>query len=115
MRKSCNKARKCWQKEKSKGQIEVILEKEEEYRKIKKDLNTEIKKAKVHTWDELIKSIEDDPWGLPYRIVLKRLRRSHPSLSETLPLEILERIINKLFPQDPYWQNGTTQDDETEP
>lgn len=111
LRKYCNQARRRWQKEKKKGHINNILKKEEEYRISKKNLCTEIKKAKAKAWDELIQSIEKDPWGLPYRIVLKKLRRSSPSFSETLPLEVLEQIVNKLFPQDPHWNDDTPEDD----
>lgn len=90
MRKSCCQARRRWQKEKRRGRIEVILEKEDIYRTKKIELRTEIKRAKAKAWNELIQSIDTDPWGLPYRIVLKKLRRSSPSFSETLSVDVLE-------------------------
>jgi len=68
---------------------------------VKKELRNAIKKSKVRAWDELIQTIDRDPWGLPYRIVIKKLRRSSPSLTEILDNEILMEIINKLFPNNP--------------
>lgn len=99
-RKDCRKARRNWQKTKARGRdFEIILEKEEIYRSKRKELGNTIKKAKQRAWNELISSIEKDPWGLPYRIMLGKLRRSSPSLTETLDSEVLV-VIDKLFPED---------------
>lgn len=45
--------------------------------------------------------MDEDPWGLPYKLVLNRLRRSRPSLTETLELETLDRLFDSLFPEGP--------------
>lgn len=114
LRKECHKAGRKWQKAKAKKDksIILILKLEDIYKENKKDLRNEIKEAKIRAWDELIHTIEQDSWDLPYRIVLKKLRRASPSLTETLKLNILTKIIDKLFPEDPYWNAGTTDDDE---
>jgi len=57
-----------------------------------------IRKAKVDAWSELIKCIEDDPWGLPYRIVMGKLRRAAPGLTETLDPVELESLMESFFP-----------------
>ncbi|EFN63385.1 hypothetical protein EAG_00448, partial [Camponotus floridanus] len=106
LRKACNIARRKWQKAKRKGIINNILEKEDEYRLAKKSLCTELKRAKIRAWNELIKSIDDNPWGLAYRIVLKKLRRSNLSFRETIPLDTLEQLVHKLFPSDLNWHEG---------
>lgn len=101
LRKDTQKARRMWQKVKAKGKnLEIILEKEEAFRSIKKELGNTIKRAKRRAWEELINTIDRDPWGLPYRIVLGKLRRSSPSLTEILDPDILLEILNKLFPDD---------------
>lgn len=101
MKKECLVARRKWQKAKTSTQIDMILELEEIYRAKKKDLRCAIKKAKASAWEELLQTIEQDPWGLPYRIVVKKLRRSSPSLTETLELDVLTKTVDKLFPDDP--------------
>lgn len=53
------------------------------YKAIKKALKAAIKKAKSAAWNELISSIDRDPWGLPYKLVMGKLRRTNPTLSET--------------------------------
>lgn len=39
------------------------------YKLAKKTLRAAIKKAKGKAWNELILSIDKDPWGLPYKLV----------------------------------------------
>lgn len=105
LRRTCNKARKKWQKIRAKRdrtQEELTLV-ENIYRTVKANLRTEINKSKNIAWEELIKTIEDDPWGLPYKIVLNKLRRSSPGVTETLPPDVLEEAISRLFPQDNEW------------
>lgn len=99
LRGECARARKKWQKTKRDGKsINEILNRESIYREIKKELRNAIKKTKAYAWEELIQTIERDPWDLPYRNVIKKLRRSSPNLTEILDNEILTEIINKLFP-----------------
>ncbi|KMQ88867.1 reverse transcriptase [Lasius niger] len=64
----------------------------------KKLLRNAINRAKMTAWQELLDTIEDDPWGLPYKLVLKKLRHSTPSLTETLDEETVDSLIGSLFP-----------------
>jgi hypothetical protein len=41
-------------------------------------LQREIKIAKDRSWKELIESVESDPWGRPYKVVLSKLRPPPP-------------------------------------
>lgn len=52
-----------------------------QYRAARKALRFEIKRAKATAWSELIASVEDDPWGLPYRLVTGRLRGASPPMT----------------------------------
>jgi len=54
-----------------------------------------IKKAKSESWNFLLKTI--DSWGLFYKI-MDRLRRSGAALSESLEPEMVERLLDNLFP-----------------
>ncbi|XP_025262754.1 uncharacterized protein LOC112637374, partial [Camponotus floridanus] len=57
----------------------LIDEAESAYRIAKRALRKAIKQAKNKSWGELIHTIDKDPWGLPYKIVLGKLRRSSPT------------------------------------
>lgn len=68
------------------------------YKIAKRALRFAIKRAKTKSWDDLIASIDEDPWGLPYKIAMNKLRRSVPTFSETLEKESLRELIDSLFP-----------------
>uniref|UniRef100_A0A2S2P488 Reverse transcriptase domain-containing protein n=1 Tax=Schizaphis graminum TaxID=13262 RepID=A0A2S2P488_SCHGA len=78
------------------GQREI---KHLEYKEARKKLKREIKKSKKASWDNLCNQVETDSWGLPYKIVTKKLmgRRAIPGL--TLPGR-LESIVDTLFPRE---------------
>lgn len=52
----------------------TVDEAESAYRITKRALRRAIKHAKNKSWGELIATIDKDPWGLPYKIVLGKLR-----------------------------------------
>ena len=55
-------------------------------------LQQAIREAKARAWDELLKTIDRDPWGRPYRLVLGKLRPTAPPypLTESMEPELLE-------------------------
>lgn len=89
-------ARRCLTRHRRRGAppADVILA----YRAAKRALRSAIKKAKNNAWKELIDSIDKDPWGLPYKLVMSKLRKSSPTFSETIDRDILEKLIESLFP-----------------
>lgn len=70
----------------------------ETYRTRRKHLRLEIVKSKRAAWHQLIETLQQDPWGMPYKIVLNRMRRASPSTTETLEVMEVERILDELFP-----------------
>ncbi|KMQ86999.1 reverse transcriptase [Lasius niger] len=80
------------------GNTEEIDSKKLAYKIVKKNLRSEINRVKKNAWDELILSINDDPWGLPYKVVLNKLRSAGPGLSERVSARILARLLGTLFP-----------------
>ncbi|KAL6416661.1 hypothetical protein ACFW04_013267 [Cataglyphis niger] len=100
IRQDCLKARRRWQtaKKSRKSQIEID-ELGKLYRLKQKELRREINRLKSSAWQELIDSIEDDPWGLPYKIVIRKLKASTLSLSEKLEENLLDGLLNSLFPK----------------
>lgn len=69
-----------------------------QYKMARRELREEIRKAKATAWQELMKTINKDPWGKPYRIVMKWLKRAIPTVTETLTRKILEGVLEELFP-----------------
>ena len=50
-------------------------------------LQQAIREAKARVWDELLKTIDREPWGRPYRLVLGKLRPTAPPLTESMEPE----------------------------
>lgn len=97
-RGSTIRARRRWFRSKRGNDPADILTKREAYITAKKSLRLAIRKAKSASWAELISTLDSDPWGLPYKLVMGKLRRSSPALSETLEENTLNRLLDSLFP-----------------
>jgi len=67
------------------------------YRNAQKELKREIQRSKNKSWDLLCKQVDTDPWGLPYKIVTKKLIGRKPIPGISIPWRI-EAIVNELFP-----------------
>lgn len=99
-RRECIRRRRAWMRGRrrrasSQGEVERY---EREYRVAKKKLRLEINKAKSTAWQELIDTIEEDPWGLPYRIVLNKLRGASTNIMESLDEASRNSLVDSLFP-----------------
>jgi len=87
-----------------------------EYMNAKSELRTMIAKAKAKAWADLLLLIDEDPWGLPFKIVTGKLRKSTPFLTELLDEADRGKILAKLFPpgetHDPttLWKDVTWED-----
>lgn len=68
-----------------------------EFKEARKRLNSLIRRSKEKCWADLTKIVEDDPWGKPYKIVMRKLQG--PLAVNRLEPEILTEIIDSLFPQ----------------
>lgn len=68
------------------------------YKRLRKDLRTEINRLKSVAWQELLSSVDEDPWGLPYKLVLKKLKPASLGLTEVLEPGILSELLKSLFP-----------------
>ena len=62
-------------------------------------LQRAIKEAKTKAWADLQSTIDRDPWGRPYRIVLAKLRPRAPPVTAIMETEQLEQVLNNLFPR----------------
>ncbi|XP_071577582.1 uncharacterized protein [Temnothorax nylanderi] len=91
-------ARRSWTRGRRRDPPDILSEKRAALALAKSELKLEIRKAKSRAWQELISTLDDDPWGLPYKVVLNRLRKSTPGLFITLEPDILTQLLDNLFP-----------------
>ncbi|KAL0803257.1 hypothetical protein ABMA28_017258 [Loxostege sticticalis] len=54
--------------------------------------------AKRDLRGELLETLNQDPWGRPYRLVMSKLRPWAPPLTTTTDPDLLENILDALFP-----------------
>ncbi|VVC35249.1 Endonuclease/exonuclease/phosphatase,Reverse transcriptase domain,Zinc finger, CCHC-type, partial [Cinara cedri] len=99
LRSRCLAARRAYQR--SRGR-RVATEGVEELRRAfqdeRKSLRLAIRKAQEHSWRELCRAVDNDPWGLPYKLVTKKLRTGN-SGAQACGREAM--IVDGLFPDDP--------------
>lgn len=67
------------------------------YREAQRELKIEIEKSKKRNWEALCKQVDVDPWGLPYKIVTKKLIERTPIPGIAEPGRI-DAIVEGLFP-----------------
>lgn len=70
----------------------------EEYKSLRDKLRKEIRKARAGSWGELLSSLDKDPWGRPYRMVLNKLKQGASPITESLDPAFVRKIIDTLFP-----------------
>lgn len=70
----------------------------EAYRAAKKSLQVAIKRAKAQARESLLETLDSDPWGRPYRVVLSFLRPWAPPVTQSLQPQLLETVLSALFP-----------------
>lgn len=104
IRAMCTKSRRKLTRLRRRGPSDKRDQAETEYRAAKRALKAAIREAKTKAWRELILTVDKDPWGLPFKVVMKRLRRVTPRITETLGGDALEQLMGSLFP------NGETHD-----
>lgn len=70
-----------------------------EYKTARKTLRIAIKKSKTSKWRALCEEVNEDPWGMGYKIVLKKI--SAPVAENEMEEEVMENIVDTLFPTHP--------------
>lgn len=74
---------------------------DDKVREARGTLKAAIMKVEASVWDKLLGSLDADPWGRPYRIVTKKLKKSSPLTCEQLRPQTVQRIVDSLFPNHP--------------
>ncbi|CAK1546870.1 unnamed protein product [Leptosia nina] len=68
------------------------------YIEAKNIMRQKIAEAKQRAWEEFLESLELDPWGRPYKLVMNRLRPWAPPLTAAMEPSLLTSIVSALFP-----------------
>ncbi|XP_071579165.1 uncharacterized protein [Temnothorax nylanderi] len=98
LRREAIGARRVWTRGRTRDTHNISERKRSLYMAANKALKNAIKKSKSDAWHELVGTLNEDPWGLPYKTVLSKLRKPAPGLSVTLEPEVLNTLLDKLFP-----------------
>lgn len=69
------------------------------YKEAKEEFRKAIRKAKSLAWDEFIQELDENPWGRPYKAVMKKLGSGRSRASDALSPEELNRVVDALFPR----------------
>jgi len=91
------RARRNYSKARSRGDADATDSAHQIYKRNKAVLKREIARAKERAWADLLALIDEDPWGTPYRVIVKRLTGG-VNLTETLERDVLDRLLDSLFP-----------------
>lgn len=68
-------------------------------REAKHLLKIAIRQSKKACWDDLIRTVDEDPFGKPYKVVLRKLRG--PPAVTSLEPQTLRTVVDSLFPFHP--------------
>lgn len=95
-RKKAIKFRRALTKIRKKDPSDSRIKAEQDYKVARSQLKMEIASAKIRAWRELIMTINKDPWGMPYRIVMKKLK-TNSGLTESMSKQQLINELETLF------------------
>ncbi|VVC46487.1 Endonuclease/exonuclease/phosphatase,Reverse transcriptase domain, partial [Cinara cedri] len=112
MRRACLASRRRYQRHRRRQRGEEEEgELREAFRAARKELCVAVRSAQEEGWRKLCAAVDNDPWGLPYKLVSKKLRRNPPG-AEARGHE--GAIADHLFPQLPTidWSTEPRQRDE---
>lgn len=99
LRQECMRARRAYTRcRRRRDDVEMEDFLREAYTDKKKELQRAIRMAKAKAWDELVETVENDPWGRPYKLVRKKLAKGGPPTTERLQPAFLRRVVDTLFP-----------------
>lgn len=108
LRKRCHCTRRQAQRSRGHENHDIL---HQQYAIARKDFVRAIKVSKRRMWRELCDMVDMDPWGMPYRTVMAKVKSS--ALTPPSSPELLESIVSTLFPEVPtttYPENPTAID-----
>lgn len=97
LRKLCLKARRAYKRKSRRERQEEIEELRVAYKEARRNLKSAIRVSKKNCWKELCAQVDNDPWGIPYKIVTKNLIGRKPIPELSIPGHI-QNVVDTLFP-----------------
>lgn len=101
LRRECKRANRAVKYNKKKKNTVRMEQKVLEYKQLRKQLRYAIRHARQQAWNELLQMINKDPWGRPYRAVMRKLKGNSPNPIENMALEDVVAAVETLFPITP--------------
>jgi len=98
-RRACLKARRAYTRKRKKVGEGGSTTERDHFKQQRKILATKITESKDKHWSDLCAQVEGDPWGKPYKIVMKKLARRKPIPGLEIPGR-LDAIVATLFRAD---------------
>jgi hypothetical protein len=101
LRERCSRTRRRYTRarRRRRGDEETVARVYETNREARRSLKWAIGESKKRAWDELQATLDSDPWGRPYTVVLNKLRPWTPPVTEGMDPQFLERVVDTLFPK----------------
>ena len=95
-RKKCIAARRRYTRSRSKNNIDPTTAEQyrRSYTEMKQEYHRAIIQAKKKCWRELVETLRQDPWGLPYKIVREKLGQKRIRLAT----DVIDGAVRELFP-----------------
>jgi len=62
-------------------------------------LSRAIRKSRATCWSDMLKSLDSDPWGRPYTIVMLKHRAWTPPVTQSLDDNVLSQVVDTIFSQ----------------
>jgi hypothetical protein len=86
LREACIRVRRLYTRSRRKRRVDeaTVARLYGVYREARRPLQRAIKEAKRLAWDELLVTLDSDPWGRSYRLVLNKLRPRAPLATERM-------------------------------
>lgn len=81
----------------SQDNLRAMEETWDSYNNARRIYSTAIRRSKALTWKQLIDDLDRDPWGYPYKIVLKKLQHNS-RVTENVDPNFIREVVDTLFP-----------------
>lgn len=106
LRRNCVEARRQYTRHRRRQRRNAEVEEQlyADYRASVKALQLSIHIAKERAREELLETLDNDPWGRPYKMVRDKIRPWAPPLTESLEPELVEAVVSGLFPNQTIFQ-----------
>lgn len=99
-RRKCHRLRRKAQRSRGRSEVDRNTE---EYKAARKELRRMIRSSKVRCWNELTDDVNRNPWGLGYKVVMRKLGTY--KTSGAMDASIIDNIVRELFPTHPRRSN----------